>query len=211
MEVDNCVDFYDLMITNIIQEKFNNSFMNPKFQYGPSQYAFSAAKENWGDKIFPLYNIFRNDPPQATSDYTSYANQFYEYRINDNEFINHLLLDFVFDIDFFSDNMFDMNKSLIDYYKFKSNVGLKINLNDIGISTDYEFEARLDPPEANHNIDQMLESGLFFRYTYKMTCKLLILTKIQPIKITKINFSLVDYHKYPEYYKKTIIGGNNES
>ncbi len=216
VNVTNCIDLYDIYITEVLKGKFENSIMNNKnFLYSPPELCFNFANESFGAEFLPMYNIYRIDPPQLTTDASSLVNYNINYPLY-NLFdttdespltdIQHLLCEFKYQIDFFANTMQEMNLSTIDFYKFRAAPSIEINLKDAGFDIDYLAEVKLEDPEQNHNLDEMFEKGRVFRQTYRANIRLLLFNVSTPITYSKFTFTFKEFkaneilltYEYPE-------------
>jgi len=194
MKINNCIDLYDYYIVSVLEKRLrNDNIENLKFLYSPINLCFYFAKEKFGDKILPFYNIWRDSPPVLTTDASSLVNYNTRIVVNDEMSINFLLLNFSYNIDFFSDNMYDMNECVMDYYRVRSTPYIEVNLNDIGLDVNYIAEAQLEEITANNNIDEMFGKGRYFRYTYTLNTRLILLRKLDNILLEKINIKFIEY------------------
>jgi len=201
MEITNCIDLYDIYITEKISEKFTS--VENKFLFSPTELCFSFAVEEFGENFFPLCNVWRVDIPKTTNDNTSLVNYNLNIQFNEDNIVNHLLLDFSYQIDYFSEDMREINKTIIDYYKFRSLPYINIDLSDLefiikdefGNPYKYTAEVQFGDPQENNNVDQMFESGRYFRCSFPITTRLLIFDVKEKFKYDKINIKLGVYNK----------------
>lgn len=169
MVFHNALDFYDQTVVKKLQSKFN-TVKDTKWIVAPSDLAIRLAKEQYGtDRIFPLYSVFRIQPPLPVES-TSLVNYRNEFLINNNQSIKQLMVGLEYQLDFWSKRMFDMNMSVIDYYKFKvDSTFIYDDFEDLGINElveSYQTPVFLDDPEDNSSIDDIYNTGRYFRYTY---------------------------------------------
>lgn len=193
MKINNCLDLYDYYIVKSFEDRFKRlDVKNLKYLFSPMNLCFYFAKEKFGERILPFFNIWRNEPPVLTTDASSLVNFNTNIVLNENVGINFLLLSFTYNIKFFSNNMFDMNKVVIMYYRMRSSPFIDIDLTDIGLSVKYRAEAKLGEISSENIIDESFEKGRYFSYGFDMTCRLLLIENVKNIKLDKINFNLIN-------------------
>jgi hypothetical protein len=193
MIINNALDLYDLYIPYLLKQKLS-SVVDAKFIYCPSDLCFSYAAEKFGETIFPLYSVFRNDPIQI-SEQGSLANYRKSYLLSASESINFLNISLDYQIDFFSNDAMVMNLMNIDYWKkLRRDPNLVFNFKEIGIE-DVKFQTTLLFPsdiQSNNNITDMFKIGRFFRYTFGVRINALMFDINAEVEAEKFIFSIYE-------------------
>ncbi len=210
MIINNVIDFYDVYITQKLKDKMNT--VNANWIFCPVDLAFSFAKEKFGQDIFPLYTVFRNDPFTEAPE-GSISNFRRDYTLDAETSVKFLNISLNYQIDFFSNNMNMMNSSNIDYYK-KLRRNPKIDFNFEELDLDYDFESQIrfsDEPISNNNINNMFNNGRYFRYTYNITSFALYFDITEEVTYTSFIFSIYEQRLDTlNLLKEMIIPGAEE-
>jgi len=200
MLVTNCLDLYDIKITEELQKKFTG-IENTNWQYFPTdlETIFTKAKSNLGDSIFPLYNVFRLGVADRQEGITSIQNYRRDYILSDEKSINYLNCTLRYQIDFFSSKMKYMNLSNIDWYKFQTdaelefdfqNVGLDLGVDANGNQCKYSVQTIFEDIADNSDLGGIFNLGRFYRYTYTILCEVLIFNIVDNFTYDTIVFNI---------------------
>ena len=195
----------DIQLRSKLQERL---LMVPdaNFIFCPVDLAFSFAKEKFGDKIFPLYVLSRFDP-FIKYEHGSSANFRSEYTLSADQSIKALHIEMSYQLDFFANNMNYMNLSNIDYYKsLEKNPQITFDFFPAGLDDDYQAALSFpSDPVGNNNINNMFNSGRYFRYTYPFNLQTLYFDIIENVTFTELEFTIYENRYEEEKLLKTII------
>ncbi|MGA2434107.1 MAG: hypothetical protein ABSG25_02355 [Bryobacteraceae bacterium] len=176
------LDLYDVKMIQELKKRFY-SVPTEHFILIPSDLALSYASEKFGQALFPMYSIFRPGPPVKNS-VASLAAYRQSYNLTPEKSIYQLLVDLTYQVDFWSRDMFEMNKSVLDWFRFEKNPHLSFSFAEVGLP---EFQQpldtvlKMDEPQDNSAIDDIYNIGRYYRYTYTFTMTCLIFDIIKEI------------------------------
>lgn len=191
--ITNCLDLYDLFVITELQKRFT-AVADCKWLYAPSDLAIRIGKEKFDEHLFPMYSVFRSEPAVKTEE-GSLANYRNRYTLADDTSMFFLNVTLEYQIDFWSKKMHEINKSNIDYYKFQTNRILEFDFSDVGLdeySEPFQAEILFEEPAANHSIDDMFNTGRYFRYTYTITMNAILFDVNTEVPFTQIVLGLYE-------------------
>lgn len=203
--IDNALTLYDNTIIKPLRELRFVSVPNARWIFGPSDIALRLAKDAYGEEIFPLYSVFRSDP-SIEADNHSLPNYRKYISINNNQEIHPLLVNLVYQVDFWSRDMYEMNKSNIDWFNFKKDRLLPFDFTKLGLTQltgDYTAHVRFDDPVSDGTLSEMYDVGRYFRYTYTVILETLIFDILEAVEFKTLCFGVYspnvsDNNKYFE-------------
>ncbi|MGE5863222.1 MAG: hypothetical protein ACM31H_05565 [Nitrososphaerales archaeon] len=165
--IKTCLELYDFSLISELKKKFV-SVLNTKWVFAPPDLHFRNAKEELGRDIFPMFGIWRPDPPLRFSQITDVSNYRNELPLSDEfvmEYINKLL---TYQIDFYSTSMYDMNQMIMDTFKWEREPYLEFDFTELNLNLTEPFKLLITLEEPTSNDDavrEMYEKGRYFRYT----------------------------------------------
>lgn len=170
--INNALDLYDLTVNDALDVHFK-SISGVNWMYCPTDYVIPKAKERLGERIFPLYSVFRSTPalPAENSSLVNYGRA---YQLGDNKSMNQLMVSLEYQLDFWCKTTQELNKSNIDWLKFRGNSQLQfdfsgLDLEELEDQDLYEVGINFEDATDNHFTDEIYDAGRYFRYTYIFT------------------------------------------
>jgi hypothetical protein len=206
LKITNVLDLYDLYITSQIKEK-HASVENAHFIYAPPEreIGFRYASEKFGKNlIFPIFFIFRSTPAKRYEKTSAVA-----YNLNLNldgkRGFQAISVQIQYQVDFFSNSMYDLNKVNVEYFKFNRDPHINFDFSDISVNFKNQFPVNFEGDmEANHTIDEMFTIGRFFRYSYRINLTVPIFDVSTEVPLEKIKFTIFDIKLENQIYTETL-------
>ncbi len=192
IRVNSVLELYDLFIIDNLKKKHNFE----RFIYAPPERdtGFRRAIETYGDKFFPIIFVFRDEPPYP-ADYNYSPAKYLErylFETGNNKYVNVLNLFIKYNINFYSKNMYDMNKFALEFYKFQKDRYVEYDFTSLGLDFKQKFEVIFDNLSSMNTISEMFEIGLFFRYTYSITLFVPVFDLSSSVEVESIYVTLYD-------------------
>jgi hypothetical protein len=171
MKIQTPLDLYDVYVVSELQKK-HTAITNANWLYAPAStdVGFRYAETVFGkNKFFPIYFVFRHEPANKTEDITAPAKFNVKFLVGDNKRnINVINTKLSYQIDFYSNNMYDINNFNMDYFRFQRERFLEFDFSEVSLNFKNKFEVQFEEVEANHTIEEQFTVGRYFRYTYKI-------------------------------------------
>jgi hypothetical protein len=194
IKLKNALDVYDLFVVQELKKKFPSVDIDNRWVYIPADLSLSYASEKFGQKLFPMYSVFRSTPPvkNVAGSLAAFRNA---YNLSPDKSIYQLLVDLTYHIEFWSRSMFDMNQSVMDWYRFEKDATLSFDFSKIGLPELNEKMPTIltmESPADNSSISDIYNIGRYYRYTYSFTMTCLIFDVICEIPLKEIVLGLYD-------------------
>jgi hypothetical protein len=213
MEINTSLEIYDSRVITALKQRFY-SVPEPNWNYAPPDLAFRMAYDKFGDDIIPLYNVFRIDVPQLADERYSLGGFTIPITTEDKTKSIEMIKVFLkYQIDFFSNSMYDMNMSIMDFFRFKKNRQLVFNFDDIGLAgEDYPSEVIFEDPEDQSGIndDKVYQIGRYFRYTYILTLDAVLFDISTEVQTEQIVFDLYTNNNLPTSKVDEVVSNKQE-
>ena len=135
MIIQTPLEIYDMMVKDEIKKK-HPGIQEANFLFAPPERenGFRIAEEKFGKTLFPIYFIFRNEPAVPTETDTSVSKFLLKIANSDNETSVDTINCFLhYQVDFYSNSMFDMNLMNYEYFKFMRSRFLEFDFEPYGI------------------------------------------------------------------------------
>lgn len=171
MHIETPIDLYDILILQQIKLK-HTSLDSTRFIFAPPtvEQGFRLAKTKFGQKIFPLLFVYRDTPAKPADEHFSPAKYAKSYYLDDdgvkgrkisvvNSYLNYKIA-------FYSNNMYDMNKFNMDFFRFQKNRMVEFDYSYLDINEKNTQEVMFESIEGENTIDRMNEIGLYFNWNY---------------------------------------------
>jgi len=193
MIISNALDLYDQTILIPLKEKFN-SITDINWIFTPPDLAIRHAKEQFNsDEIFPMYSVFRNEPP-VKADIGSFAGMRLNYNLNEDQSMRQVMVTLKYQVDFWCANMFQLNKSFMDFIRFRVYPTVYFDFGLVGIegpNVDHvDVPVYFEEAEDVSAIEEMYDIGRYFRYTYNFKMNVLVFDLDQEYKYDTIVFGI---------------------
>jgi hypothetical protein len=192
VSITNTLTLYDIYVMEALKTKFTSVDVENKWVYIPADLALSYASEKFGQALFPMYTVFRAGPPIKNL-HASLASFRNDYNLSGNTSMQQLLVDVVYNIDFWSRDMLDMNESVLDYFDFAKDNYLPFDFTKVGLTElteNMECPIKLEDPVDNSAIDDIYNIGRYFRYTYSFKMTALIFDIVDEIELKELVLGL---------------------
>ncbi len=193
MIINTALEIYDSKIITMLKQRFA-SVPNVMWNYSPPDLAFVKASEKYGDEFLPLYSAFRIDVPQIADERSSLGNFTIPMRTSTKtKTIEYFKVFLRYQLDFYSLALYDMNLSIMDFYRFKKNRMITFDFSDIGLpGDDFNSEVIFEDPEeaSNINDDKEYEIGRYYRYTYGFTLEAVLFDITTEVETEQIVFDM---------------------
>ena len=163
------LELYDLLILQQIQNK-HPGVTNAHFLFAPPERdsGFRLAAEKWDKTLFPIFFVFRDEPAIISDQDTSAAKYLVKFNIGDGQSTSVINCWLKYQVDFYSNSMFDLNMMNTEYFKFMKSRFVEMDFNQYGIDWVNKFEIIFDGIEGMNSIEEMYSIGRYFRYTYRI-------------------------------------------
>jgi hypothetical protein len=203
MKINTTLELYDFYIVSEIQKKHQAFNANWMFAPPMKEIGFRYAQDTFGKhKMFPLYFIFRNDPAVETKDNTSKVLYNLRNTLDEGRTLNIITVYLQYQVDFYSNNMFEMNMMNVDYFKFKRGPFVEFDFSEVSVNYKNTHEVIFENIESNHVIEEMFEQGRYFHYIYRFNLMVPIFDVNIEVPVDKIVLGV--YNNQSKVYSTTI-------
>ena len=205
MIISTPLELYDLQILSQIQAK-HPSVTNAKFLFAPPERetGWRMAEEKFGKQLFPIFFIFRNEPVIPSDTDTSAAKYLVNFNTSDTQSTGAINGWIKYQVDFYSNNMFDMNKVNVEYFKFLRTRSVDFDFTDYGVPWSDNFEVLFDGIDGMNSIEEMFSIGRYYRYTYKIRVLVPIFDVNTEVSADQLVFSLYGNNQLLETITKDL-------
>lgn len=171
MIINTSLEIADSQIITKLKERFA-SIPTANWNFAPPDLAFRFAADKFGDTILPLYNVFRIGAPQNADERYNIGGFTLPYRVGRDTTLNVFKSFIKYQVDFYTNSLYDINQSVMDFYRFKKQRELTFSFDDFGLPGEtYPSQVFFEDPEDASGIDddKLYSEGRYFRYTYVIT------------------------------------------
>ena len=171
-KIDDCLALYDLYVVEELKKK-HTAVAGAKWLFAPAdEIGFRLAKQVYKEqKMFPIYFVYRNAPAVIASGVSSFSAFTQNIYMEDNEGgMNNtkaIMVYLKYQVDFYSNYMFDMNKFNTDYFKFHRAKTISFDFSEVGLKYQNQQEVLFEDIEENNNLDEEFQTGRYFHYIYR--------------------------------------------
>jgi hypothetical protein len=198
MKVETPLELYDYYVVNELKKKHNSFNANWIFAPAQQEIGFRYAAEAFGkNKIFPIFFVFRGEPAKSHEN-TSAAKYAVMFNLDDKRAISTISTMITYQIDFYSNTMFDMNKFNLDFFRFQKSRFIEFDFSDIGVNYKNQHETMFEDIEANHTTEDMFNVGRYFHYVYRINLVVPLFDVSVEVPIDKITIGVYTQTLNPE-------------
>ena len=205
MQIKTVLELYDLQILNQIRLK-HPGVTNANFLFAPPERetGWRMAEEKFGKQLFPIFFVFRGEPAIPSDADTSAAKYLVNFNTSDTQSTTAINAWVKYQIDFYSNSMFDMNVMNVEFFKFLKERSVEMDFTDYGVPWSDNFEILFEGIDGMNSIEEMFSIGRYYRYTYKIRVLAPIFDVNTEVSADKLIFSLYGNNQLIETITKDL-------
>lgn len=209
--IRNCLDLYDTTIIDALKTKFVTVDVGNRWVICPADLNLHYSVEKFDQRLFPMYSVFRTLPP-IKNEAGSRAAYRDDYNLDETMSMKQILIDLNYQVDFWSRSMFEVNQSVIDWFRFTKDPQLTFDFREVGITQlteNMECPIVFEDPQDVSAIDDIYNIGRYFRYSYSFKMTALLFDLVEEVKLDKIVLGLYqdDDEEIHKLFEKEIDVG----